>query len=358
MEFSFNPILLTVEMVVRKIISLAVAALLAAQLAALMFAILGGSWKAVPSVFAFALMNVLLLGIPLSIGLQWKGWFNVLSSALTGFVIGSLYPGIYGWPLKNHGPGYYSSVDGVPIVIDGIPTLAGWLVYLEQLAGLGVPGAIAGVGFWLVIRASPPLQAIHDHDNTSGINSSAISKFSFKLRIVFGAVIIALSAGLFYLVPASKTLKSCHDSFFDIFRDGPHYISSVLHIDLEIPHDQWPILVTVLRQYAEDRGLSFRSRSETRPDRAPFGHAILCAKGRVTITARQTDILDINNTARVVSFYKAQREVDWEELAYPLIAILSQQWPEKVTVQDAGIRAGKYPRIPPGSFLNYLPSRP
>jgi hypothetical protein len=37
-------------------------------------------------------------------------------------------------------------------IVDGVPTLAGWLDFLQILVLLGVFGAIAGIIFWSILR--------------------------------------------------------------------------------------------------------------------------------------------------------------------------------------------------------------
>jgi len=36
--------------------------------------------------------------------------------------------------------------------IDGIPTLAGWIDYLQAVALMGLLGMIAALSFWLIFR--------------------------------------------------------------------------------------------------------------------------------------------------------------------------------------------------------------
>jgi hypothetical protein len=39
-------------------------------------------------------------------------------------------------------------------MVDGIPTLAGWLNYMKGIAIFAAAGAVTGLTFWLIIRTN------------------------------------------------------------------------------------------------------------------------------------------------------------------------------------------------------------
>jgi hypothetical protein len=43
-------------------------------------------------------------------------------------------------------------IDGVQTMIEGVPTLAGWLQYLEGVFFFGACGACGGLFFWFSLR--------------------------------------------------------------------------------------------------------------------------------------------------------------------------------------------------------------
>lgn len=44
----------------------------------------------------------------------------------------------------------------VQTVVDGVPTLAGWLSYANAVAGMGAFGTVGGLAFWVVWRVMRP----------------------------------------------------------------------------------------------------------------------------------------------------------------------------------------------------------
>jgi hypothetical protein len=110
--------------------------------------------------------HVLLLGIPTFLVLKWKNAIYWWSSALAGFVLGSVPLGIAIWPLQYMGSRTTASHgDGEKVVytlIDGVPTLARWIEYVQTILFMGTLGALGGVAFWLVWRSlrrrDPPLK--------------------------------------------------------------------------------------------------------------------------------------------------------------------------------------------------------
>lgn len=108
--------------------------------------------------FIVSLSHVVLLGFPglllLSKMRQLRGW----SICLLGFLAGCLPVGLWAWPLKSSLRGASDSHwDGEKMVssmVNGIPTLVGWLNYVEGVMLMGVLGAISGLAFWIVWNTS------------------------------------------------------------------------------------------------------------------------------------------------------------------------------------------------------------
>jgi hypothetical protein len=127
--------------------------LLAALAPAFVVAGLGQSIQLAPIAFFVSLGHAIFLGLPLFLIFRSKRWMNAISSIAGGFVVGVIPGGLLAWPLR---PGSRSSasINGVPTVVDGIPTAAGWIHYSEALVYLGCFGALAGFVFWLVLKLS------------------------------------------------------------------------------------------------------------------------------------------------------------------------------------------------------------
>jgi hypothetical protein len=114
--------------------------------------------------FAVTVAHVVILGAPVFAILGRMRWIRWWSATLVGFVLGCVPTAIWSWPLKGSGPGTsVSVVEGkhlVQIMVNGVPTLAGWLRYARGVGEAGLCGAVAGLVFWYMWRAG--MQAL-DH---------------------------------------------------------------------------------------------------------------------------------------------------------------------------------------------------
>lgn len=109
------------------------------------------------AVFYFSLLVslawVVVLGLPAFFLLRFLRREQIITLLAAGFVTGGLPLAMLGWPLD---PGFQSSFsttwhgEFVDMVKDGVPTLYGWLSYLERVAVVGVLGAISAATFWYV----------------------------------------------------------------------------------------------------------------------------------------------------------------------------------------------------------------
>ncbi|MGN6229474.1 MAG: hypothetical protein ACTHNM_18760 [Dyella sp.] len=95
---------------------------------------------------------VLVLGIPAYLLLRWRKAVRWWSTIASGFVLGAVPVAVFSWPLR-FSQGASATVDGVPTLVNGAPTLAGWLQYLESVAFFGACGAAAATTFWLIARS-------------------------------------------------------------------------------------------------------------------------------------------------------------------------------------------------------------
>jgi hypothetical protein len=107
---------------------------------------------------------VLVLGIPAYLLLRWRNAVRWWSTIASGFVLGAVPVAVCSWPLR-FSQGASASVDGVPTLVNGIPTFAGWLQYLESVIFFGACGAAAATAFWLIARS--PNHSVRDFPSTS-----------------------------------------------------------------------------------------------------------------------------------------------------------------------------------------------
>jgi hypothetical protein len=94
---------------------------------------------------------VIALGIPAYIVLRWRNAVHWWSTIASGFILGAAPVAVLLWPLRNS-QGASASFDGIRTMVNGVPTFAGWLQYLESVAFFGVCGAAAATAFWLIAR--------------------------------------------------------------------------------------------------------------------------------------------------------------------------------------------------------------
>jgi hypothetical protein len=100
------------------------------------------------------------LAIPAFLILYWRRAVRWWSTVLAGFVLGCLPIAIGNWPVRDdYGHSTSSHWNGEKMVhtmIDGVPTLDGWIQYLKILVVFGGFGAVGGLAFWIVWRALQP----------------------------------------------------------------------------------------------------------------------------------------------------------------------------------------------------------
>lgn len=101
---------------------------------------------------AISMLHVVVLGIPGFLILRWRRALSWPSILLTGFVLGAIPGAILSWPLQYAGMQASAIHDGVATMIDGVPTLAGWLDYVGGVFVLGAYGVSGAAAFWLVQR--------------------------------------------------------------------------------------------------------------------------------------------------------------------------------------------------------------
>jgi hypothetical protein len=139
----------------RRILGAAAALLFAGLAPALVMAGLWHAAKVAPIAFAFtfaiALGHAVLLGLPLFLVFQSMGRINVMSCVVFGFAVGAAPAGVLTWPMQHPGLHTNASVDGVPTIINGIITAAGWVGYIRPLIYFGLYGALGGFAFWVVL---------------------------------------------------------------------------------------------------------------------------------------------------------------------------------------------------------------
>ena len=104
---------------------------------------------------AISAAHVIVLGIPTYVLLRWRNAVRWWTTIPSGFLLGAVPAAIFSWPLRYPGLKTSASINGVQTMINGVPTLAGWLQYLEGLSFMGACGIVGATAFWLIWRMSP-----------------------------------------------------------------------------------------------------------------------------------------------------------------------------------------------------------
>lgn len=95
---------------------------------------------------------VVFLGVPAFLLLRWKQLVHWWSAIAGGFLLAALPMALFAWPMRYSHLKGSAVINGVHTMIDGVPTVAGWLQYAVGIVMFGALGAIGGLCFWLVWR--------------------------------------------------------------------------------------------------------------------------------------------------------------------------------------------------------------
>lgn len=98
-------------------------------------------------VLFIAACHACILGLPLYLAIKSYFKFTYLISAVSGFLIGAIPLAIFSWPLRYAHPGSFSSYNGVKHMIDGVPTMAAWLSYIQGFLAFGLLGLAGALVF-------------------------------------------------------------------------------------------------------------------------------------------------------------------------------------------------------------------
>jgi hypothetical protein len=118
---------------------------------------------------AITAMHVIVLGVPGYAILRWRNalrWWSVL---LSGFIMGAIPDAIDTWPLGYSELRASAVLGGVQTMINGVPTMAGWLNFFAGVAFYGAFGVASAAGFWLVWRKNPNTLSNPDGQTRIGI---------------------------------------------------------------------------------------------------------------------------------------------------------------------------------------------
>jgi hypothetical protein len=126
--------------------------------------------RVAPMVFVFtlviALSHAVLLGLPIFLIVQSRGWIGITACVVLGFAIGAVPAGILTFPVSGFELYASAWAGGTPAATDGLSTAAIWVSYIKPLMYLGLLGAFGGLNFWVVLMSSGTLDRHGEHLST------------------------------------------------------------------------------------------------------------------------------------------------------------------------------------------------
>jgi hypothetical protein len=304
-------------------------AVLAASLApAVVFAALGGSLSLLTIAFFVALAHAVTLGLPFYLLLRLKNWINGISTPLAGFIIGAIPVGVVTWPLRFPELRTNASVGGVQTMIDGMPTAAGWLQYLQGLLFFGAFGFVGGLAFWATLRSTAGTVS-RASTSAQGVLPAPWLRRSARNALLIGVPMLALLAAT---IPAITKDRSCHN----LLRDGRASIGPVAVLDLQIDDYEWPALTDIVRRLATEHHLSLRDNSKVTPDVVRMLYLSACSDDGINIEISEqrwasNNYKNLSGDRGVSIVLYTQRDgSDWPRLANPLVERLEGRWSDKL----------------------------
>jgi len=152
-------------------------------------------YRLAPYVFIVCLAHAIFLGLPAFLVFRARRWIRLLPAIFAGIGIGAAPAALVFWPLRDSS--FNESIRGVPTIIDGIPTVAGWLKYAEILSIPAVLGGVGSVTFWLVLRWSGAFALTLDEGEDSKRNRIAIGAVGLAVAGVCTIFVVLMRESLF-----------------------------------------------------------------------------------------------------------------------------------------------------------------
>lgn len=124
----------------------------------------GTEYQVLVSVFVVALLisalHVLFLGLPAVWLLQKFDRLRLWSFVVAGFLTGCFPMAVWSWPADDSkhrsSYSYWNGAEIVQAKVDGIPTMAGWVDYIQGVGFMGLLGVFSAISFWWTLKRISP----------------------------------------------------------------------------------------------------------------------------------------------------------------------------------------------------------
>lgn len=305
------------------IVRVASALLLSAALIALVFGALSRSAQMAALVLVIGLIHLVPAAILYAV-LAWRNKVSAWVCVLSGSLIGMLPVGIATFPYPLFGRPSMSNawVGGTQTVIDGIPTLAGWIQYGQLLLFFGAIGAFAGFVFWRLVRPSPISDRPHRRLPTWALAPAAV----------------VLLVGLLLLSPLTRD-RSCHN----VLRDGRTGASPMMVIDLSLSLEEWHDLKRFFQRFGGVNGLDYRGSIDDSGGAVSVLSLSLCTEPDFTIGVNEQYWHHrgggiIPGRGLSIAIFSLDESFEWKPIAESLILEMRETWSTRVRFRDGNGR--------------------
>lgn len=258
--------------------------------------------------FVVAVAHALLLGLPLFLLVRRvRSHVGIVACVIGGFVVAASPFGIPAL-ISMFGVQTASS-GGQPTVVNGVPTLAGWVQYVSLVGLAGLLGVAGGLTFWVAMRSA---------------RSNAQS-----WRLISAAAV--LTCGIFTL-PVVVRDRSCHN----LFRDGRTSVGPQVFADLKVPANDWKKLEQTFADFSQAHALSLRGDEQIRDGRLTWRGIDLCNDDGISISLYDEPWLarthsPLPERGMRLSVYSLKPGVEWKPLARDLLGEIETAWPQTTT---------------------------
>lgn len=306
------------------------AALLAAALVpALLVGALSLSVRIVFVAFLVTAAHSVLLGLPLALILNKFNRITQGNSLIGGFVVGSIAFGIWAWPLKypELKTNAWRGAERTQTMIDGVPTLAGWMDYFLLAGLLGFFGLIGGSIFWAFLSNFVEMGAFRK----GGFSFRAL-EWRHRIAVIAPFVIVATVIA----IPMITKDRTCHNLFRDTtFFDGDRSISPKILYKVEIDGSEWQLIQALFAEFAASNGMSFRNDSIDHGPNHKGLYLSLCNEQGTNVSIARYKFVDSDrpDMGLNVPIYSVSGNANWKSVSTKLDQMLRTAFPEKISVE-------------------------
>jgi len=313
------------------VLRVAGALLMSAVAVAIVLSSIFGSLRMAPIVLMVALVHLVPAAILFCL-LAWLGRINLFSCIASGALFAAVPIGIWTFPLSFSDSSFNAWSGGRQTVIDGVPTLAGWLDYGQFLLLFIGIGAVAGVFFWFLIKHR---FSANSPDTFQSDRKSKGQSFSSWWMPIISMLMIA---GVF-LSPALTKDRSCHN----LFRDGRTSASPSLTGELIITKDEWRDLERFYGQFAQAHDLNFKGDLDDSDEVVSTLSLSMCSEPGLVIKSNKQHWAHLGGgpvpgRGVSVAVFSLNEEIDWIPISRRLFSALDHRWPGQIKFRDGNGR--------------------